>query len=482
MPRRRAPLALLSAQWAMAILALTAYSTPALGQTNTGEIAGIVRDSTGGVLPGAIVTVSHSASGTVLKRVTDGQGRFLLRSLPIGQWDITATLTGFAGRTRRGIVVEPGRTPTIEFTLTGDPEEVLGCASGTPLHARPFGIPCPGSDVSSPVALNDCDDDGRQISFGHVRLCPSGFVEFLGTARSDTANPSVPTDFGSIPLTDSASQAIGSFRHSRVTLESRVGLPSGQLKGYYSNDFLGGERRDDYRVRQLWGEYQRGRWSVLAGQAWSLTRFTRRGLSSDSRVFDTDVLDPNYFVGLLGSRPLQIRGAYRANDEWQIAVAYEKGGGVVAKAVRDQGQSHVEVMALVGGAGRIGFAPVFSVPVGRRFRVTTQHFLTKGAGDVALGVVPPAVWAYAGFGGLEWRPNETFELFTYQGFVFGGESQGNRRLWESVAGVSRKLYRAKFVEVSVGAQYAAVNRAQWHAGSRTLHYGMLAVKVTVPNR
>ena len=48
------------------------------------------RDTSGGVLPGATVTATHPASGTVVERVTDGEGRFFLPALRIGQWEVTA--------------------------------------------------------------------------------------------------------------------------------------------------------------------------------------------------------------------------------------------------------------------------------------------------------------------------------------------------------------------------------------------------------
>lgn len=100
-----------------AILVLFLHAPPAIGQTNMGEIGGVVRDSSGGVLPGAAITARHSASGTVVERVTDGRGRFYLAALRIGQWDITATLSGFAPQTQKGIVLEIGRTVGLEFTL-----------------------------------------------------------------------------------------------------------------------------------------------------------------------------------------------------------------------------------------------------------------------------------------------------------------------------------------------------------------------------
>ena len=45
------------------------------------------------MLPGATVTATHPASGTVVERVTDGEGRFFLPALRIGQWEVTATMS-----------------------------------------------------------------------------------------------------------------------------------------------------------------------------------------------------------------------------------------------------------------------------------------------------------------------------------------------------------------------------------------------------
>lgn len=96
---------------------LVSWSAHTAAQTNTAEIGGVVRDSSGGVLPGATVLATHPASGTVVERVTDETGRFFLPALRIGAWDLTVTMTGFAPQTRAGVVLEIGRTVTLDFTL-----------------------------------------------------------------------------------------------------------------------------------------------------------------------------------------------------------------------------------------------------------------------------------------------------------------------------------------------------------------------------
>ena len=97
-------------------LMILMFATGAAAQINTAEIAGVVKDTSGGVLPGATVTAKHPASGTVVERVTDGEGRFFLPALRIGQWDVTATMTGFEPQTV-ALALEIGRTLAFDFSL-----------------------------------------------------------------------------------------------------------------------------------------------------------------------------------------------------------------------------------------------------------------------------------------------------------------------------------------------------------------------------
>ena len=91
-------------------------ATAALAQINSGEIGGVVRDTSGGVLPAATVTATHVATGIVVERVTDDEGRFFLPALRIGIWIVEARLEGFASQGHR-IVLEVGRALTLEFAL-----------------------------------------------------------------------------------------------------------------------------------------------------------------------------------------------------------------------------------------------------------------------------------------------------------------------------------------------------------------------------
>jgi hypothetical protein len=98
-------------------IAFALLATVADAQINTGEISGVVKDSSGGVLPGATVTATHVASGIAVERVTDGEGRFFLPALRVGAWRVEARLTGLTPQMHQ-IVLEVGRTLTLDFALS----------------------------------------------------------------------------------------------------------------------------------------------------------------------------------------------------------------------------------------------------------------------------------------------------------------------------------------------------------------------------
>ena len=98
---------------------------PAAGWAQT-SIAGVVRDSSGGVLPGVTV---EAASPALIEKVrsvvTDSQGAYRIVDLRPGPYVVTFTLTGFNTFRRSGIDLRA------EFTATVDGEMAVGALEET---------------------------------------------------------------------------------------------------------------------------------------------------------------------------------------------------------------------------------------------------------------------------------------------------------------------------------------------------------------
>src|SRR5262245_8327769 len=86
------------------VFVLAGLSVPLAAQTGTSSIAGVVRDSSGAVLPG--VTVEAASPALIEKSkvvVSDGEGRYTIVDLRPGTYTVTFTLTGFNTFKRDGI-------------------------------------------------------------------------------------------------------------------------------------------------------------------------------------------------------------------------------------------------------------------------------------------------------------------------------------------------------------------------------------------
>src|SRR6266851_8933111 len=81
------------------------------------QITGIVKDSSGGIIPGATVTARNVENGLTRVSVTDSAGEYRLPSLPPGRYSVASGLSGFSTETRPDIVLIIDQTASINFGL-----------------------------------------------------------------------------------------------------------------------------------------------------------------------------------------------------------------------------------------------------------------------------------------------------------------------------------------------------------------------------
>lgn len=120
---------------AVLVVALSAWLGPAAWAQQASGIAGIVRDSSGGILPG--VTVEAASPALIEKiraAVTDGEGRYNIVDLRPGSYTVTFTLPGFNTFRREGIDLPAGFTATVDAEMTvGGLEETITVTGAAPL-------------------------------------------------------------------------------------------------------------------------------------------------------------------------------------------------------------------------------------------------------------------------------------------------------------------------------------------------------------
>lgn len=103
--------------WLPALLVALLSIAPAAAQTITGRIDGRVSDSSGGVLPGATVTIVNTGTGLTVTQVTDDNGTFTATNLPVGLYTVSAELEGFRRAQRTGLQLGADGRLTADFAL-----------------------------------------------------------------------------------------------------------------------------------------------------------------------------------------------------------------------------------------------------------------------------------------------------------------------------------------------------------------------------
>ena len=100
--------------YGIVLVALAAACCPSMAFGQTGTLVGIVVDAESNApLPGANVSISS----TTLGASSGPDGRFTIEAVPIGPWNVAASMIGYLARTEEVSLVEPGDTASVRFRL-----------------------------------------------------------------------------------------------------------------------------------------------------------------------------------------------------------------------------------------------------------------------------------------------------------------------------------------------------------------------------
>src|SRR5436190_6257692 len=106
------------------------------------QVSGVVKDSSGGVLPGVEVTMTKTDTGTARTVFTGADGAYVFTNLPVGPYRLKVALQGFNAYVQEGIVLQVNSNPNIDVALAvgNIGEQVTVTASSSTVETRSIGV------------------------------------------------------------------------------------------------------------------------------------------------------------------------------------------------------------------------------------------------------------------------------------------------------------------------------------------------------
>ncbi|HWH56863.1 MAG TPA: TonB-dependent receptor [Terriglobales bacterium] len=93
------------------------FALPAMAQTVTAAVTGVVTDPSGAVVPRATVIAENTATGVQTTAQTNDTGAYTIRFLPIGTYTLNITAKAFAPAKVNGITLEINQTATVNVAM-----------------------------------------------------------------------------------------------------------------------------------------------------------------------------------------------------------------------------------------------------------------------------------------------------------------------------------------------------------------------------
>jgi hypothetical protein len=273
--------------WAVVLL----WSVSASAQ-NTGSISGVVKDSSGGVLPGADVVVTNTQTGVELRTVSSADGQFQFPSVVPGNYTTMAELSGFKRNASKPFQLHVGDRLVFDLSLEigGATEEVTVTAeapllrtsdasvgevinnqfiSNLPqLNRNPFALVALAGNVQGSMATNNQGQNNLQLNGG--RTSSVDYYVDGGVVNSGQANrltnqiPSMDAVAEFRVVTAGISAEFGRISGGYVTLVTKGGTNQirGSVYDYMFDDALNanswaqnaiGAKKADFRQNNFGG-------------------------------------------------------------------------------------------------------------------------------------------------------------------------------------------------------------------------------------
>ena len=93
------------------------FTSVAFAQLPTATILGVVKDTSGAVVPGANLTARSTETGQTRTGVSAADGSYRFSALPVGNYEVRVEQSGFQVAVRSGLTLAVGQEAVVNFTL-----------------------------------------------------------------------------------------------------------------------------------------------------------------------------------------------------------------------------------------------------------------------------------------------------------------------------------------------------------------------------
>jgi len=232
----------------VAVLVMSS-AVAAVAQLDTGSIQGVIRDTTGAVIPNATVVVTNEGTQRAYHATANAQGEYNMPSLPVGIYSVAASYKGFGTSTvttiplnaselhRTDVTLRPG-SDTQQVTVTSNQMQVntLGADLGTTIGAdRIANLPLNGRDFTDLLALvpgsvtsgqfGQTSLGGAETSFAGVNILLDG----ADATRIDTNATSMQLGRGAARVTRASVDSIAEFHILQGNFSAEYGRSIGDV-------------------------------------------------------------------------------------------------------------------------------------------------------------------------------------------------------------------------------------------------------------
>jgi hypothetical protein len=150
------------------VFAILALARAVAAQTPTGSIDGVIVDSSGAVVPGVTVVLTHTPTGVAREVTSDAQGLFRAPLLPVGAYTVKAALAGFRPFEAPVVTLTIGQTVSVRIVLT----------PGSVAESVTVRAPISGSTPAVETTRSQMSSTISEVSIANLPVNGRNFIDF----------------------------------------------------------------------------------------------------------------------------------------------------------------------------------------------------------------------------------------------------------------------------------------------------------------